>query len=367
MYGRKMSKKNKILRDIFSSKQARQLPTKASADHSRQGNKKISILGIGNPLMDIIAHVEYSFLEKFDVIPHTMNLIAENDFKKIFKQIKNYTFMPGGSCTNTLRGFAFLAAHDRLLPPFFIGAVGKDDIGLQYMQAIEKIGIKNHFIEKNGPTGSSIILVTPDSERTMLTCLGASRKITDTDLDFSLVSQAEILHLTGYEWDTENQKKIAKKLVAEANKNSVPVSFDLADPFVVKRYKNDFLSWIPQHVSILFGNREEYSLLMDSGVSDENMIVTLKYMADVLIMKVGKEGAYCYSQNKFFHCKGFPANAIDTTGAGDAFAGAFMYALLKKQSLPKCLKAANRLASLIVTSIGCDYSQIRKAEIKNII
>jgi len=322
-------------------------------------NKQISVCGLGNPLMDIITHVPDSYFAESGIEPHTMNLIDEETFTKLYAELAQYTLMPGGSCANTLRGFAFFSAPHELSAPLYIGAVGKDDLGSQYIQAIESAGITSRIIRKDSPTGASIILVTPDSERTMLTCLGACRTITLEDVDCSLVAQAEVLHITGYQWDTNNQKKLVKKLVDTANKNDVLVSFDLADPFVVSRYKDDFRSWIPEHVDLLFGNYDEYSLLTGLRLEYQKIITAAKDMAGMVIMKVGKHGSYCYTDNKLFYSKAFPVTAVDTTGAGDAYAGGFLYGLLKQQALQECCNLANKLASQIVAIRGCDYNQLR--------
>lgn len=322
-------------------------------------NKQISVCGLGNPLMDIITHVKNSYLAKYEIKPHTMNLIDGEMFEKIYGDLTQSSLLPGGSCANTLRGVAFLDAGNELAPPLYIGAVGKDDLGAQYIRAIESAGIMSKIIEKTEPTGASIILVTPDLERTMLTNLGACRTITLDDVDISLAVQAKVLHITGYQWDTHNQKQIVKQLVTAAKNNNVVVSFDLADPFVVSRYKDDFLSWIPGHVDLLFGNYDEYSLLTGMQAEYEKVITAVKDIADTVIMKVGKQGSYCYTDNKLLFSKGLAVKAVDTTGAGDAYAGGFLHAFLKGFSLQVCCDVANELASRIVTVQGCDYNKLR--------
>jgi sugar/nucleoside kinase (ribokinase family) len=321
-------------------------------------NKQISVCGLGNPLMDIITHVTDSYLSEYDIKPHTMNLIDGETFEKIYGKLPQSSLLPGGSCANTLRGLAFLDTENEFPAPVYIGAVGIDDLGSQYIRAIESAGITSRIIRKTEPTGASIILVTPDSERTMLTNLGACRTITLDDIDISLVVQADVLHITGYQWDTNNQKQIVKRLADTAKDNDVLVSFDLADPFVVTRYKDDFLSWIPGHVDLLFGNYDEYSLLAGIQAEYEKVITAVKDIAGKVIMKVGKKGSYCFADNKLLYSKGFQVKAFDTTGAGDAYAGGFLYGVLKGFSLQACCDAANKLASQIVTVQGCDYNKI---------
>jgi sugar/nucleoside kinase (ribokinase family) len=321
-------------------------------------NRQISIFGLGNPLMDIITYIEDDFVSDRGIKLQTMNLIDEEKFKKYFSELTDYTLMAGGSCANTLRGFTFLNAQNELPAPLFMGAVGKDELGDHYIRTIENAGVISGIIKKQSHTGASLILVTPDLERTMLTSLGACRTITITDIDLTMVTDAGILHITGYQWDTANQKKLVKELVETAKKNDVLISFDLADPFVVSRYRDDFLSWIPNHVDVLFGNYDEYALL--TGVHNDcaSVITAAKSMADIVLMKIGKDGSYCYADNKLLYSKGFTVEAVDTTGAGDAYAGGFLYGLLKQFTLEKCCTCANKLASQIVTIQGCDYNQL---------
>ena len=310
--------------------------------------------------MDIITHVTDDYLAEYEIKPHTMNLIDREMFEKIYSTLPDHSLLPGGSCANTLRGLTFLDTDNEFSTPLFIGAVGEDDLGTNYINAIERAGITSKIMRKAEPTGASIILVTPDSERTMLTNLGACRAITVHDVDIPQAVQASVLHITGYQWDTPHQKQIVKKLADAAKHNDVLVSFDVADPFVVSRYKDDFLSWIPGHVDLLFGNYDEISLLAGMQAHYEKVITAVKDMADMVVMKVGKEGSFCYAHNKLLYSKGFQVKALDTTGAGDAYAGGFLYGLLKGFSLQECCVTANRLASQIVTVQGCDYDKIEQ-------
>ncbi len=325
-------------------------------------NKKISVLGVGNPLMDIVSHVDYGFLDAQQVKPGTMNLIDEERFARVFKTLPAPRLSPGGSCANTLRGFAFLSKGRGFPRPVFIGAVGKDDIGSAYIKDIEAMGVGNKIAVKNISTGASIILVTPDSERTMLTSLGACKTMSAQDVDFSLIDKAGILHITGYQWDTENQKQLVKNMVKTAKEKHVSVSFDLADPFVVSRYRDEFLSWIPDHVDLLFGNYQEYSILAGRQSAYEEVIKSVKDFAPIVIMKTGKDGAFYYANNELARCDGFVVAATDTTGAGDAFAGGLLYGLFNNFPLKKSCRLANKLASLIVCTQGCGYNTLSWSE-----
>jgi sugar/nucleoside kinase (ribokinase family) len=321
-------------------------------------SREISIIGVGNPLMDIITPVAYDFLAEQQVKPRTMNLVDEQTFLRVYGKLQGSRLSPGGSCANTLKGFAFLAAGDGLPRPVYIGAVGDDDIGRRYISNIRAMGVESRIVVKQQATGASLILVTPDSERTMLTNLGACRSITADDVELSLADKAAVLHFTGYQWDTENQKQLVKMMAQRAKTKGVMVSFDLADPFVVERYREEFLAWIPHHVDLLFGNFEEYSLLVGSREQYEDVLSAAKGLAEIVIMKTGSHGAYYCSRDEQAHCPGFAVKAVDTTGAGDAFAGGFLYGLFKDLSLRESVRLANRIASLIVSTKGCDYDSI---------
>jgi len=220
------------------------------------------------------------------------------------------------------------------------------------------LGVQSRIIRKDAQTGVSIVTVTPDFERTMFTYLGACRLATEYDIDFSIIEKAEIIHINGYLWDTENQKRAIKQVAEIVKEKGTIISFDLADPFVVKRYRNEFLHWIPEYINVLFGNREEFSLLFDIHTHGPKIIEDAKDYADIVLLKVGKQGSYCCNQGNIFYTPACQVKAIDTTGAGDSFVAGFLFNYLSNKPIPQCVKMATAIAGGIVSVEGCDYSKL---------
>ena len=267
-----------------------------------------SLYGVENPLMDIIAHVDYGFLSRFGKQPGTMHLVEFAEVTALVKEIRTFHTMPGGSAANTTRGIAWLggAAGRALSQPFlgvpddssavpaapvFNGAIGTDSTGNDFAARLEEEGVRGALVRKATPTGTSVILVTPDGERTMNTYLGACRDFQPADLDLEKLSASRMLYLTGYLWDTDNQRRAAEKAAAFAREGNrgVPIAFDLADPFAVRRYGDQFRAWIPGNVDILFGNREELAILMGSAC-DEDCVSEASALAPLVVMKAGEKG-----------------------------------------------------------------------------
>jgi len=323
-----------------------------------------SVFGIGNPLMDYVAYEEYALLEMLGATAGTMNLIDRDQREQLLARLAHYYTIPGGSCANTMRGIAWLAEVDPLPGPCFSGAVGKDEIGDCYTAEIVKLGIESRIVRKTSETGVSTIIVTPDCERTMFTFLGACREFGPEDLDMERLDQASCLHAAGYMWDTDAQKQATLAAVARARRIGLRVSFDLADPFVVQRYRGDFLDWIPGTVDVLFGNREEIGLMMQAGgAEDEQLILRIASLAPLVVMKVGARGCYVCDRGRVFFSPGAEARAMDTTGAGDFFAAGFLFGLLKGQSLEAAAELANRFGAAIVEVEGSSLVQLDQRDI----
>ena len=333
-----------------------------------------SVYGVENPLMDVIAHVDTSFLRRFDKTPGTMHLVEYDDVMALLKEIPAYKTVPGGSAANTARGIAWLESEDgralreSIIPggiteealrskPVFNGAIGGDERGDLFVSGMETAGVRSALVRKSTPTGTSVILVTPDGERTMNTFLGACRDFQDTDLDLALLAESQILYLTGYLWDTENQKKAANAAsdFARQQRRRIPVAFDLADPFAVRRYAPQFREWIPGRVDILFGNREELSLLVGASC-DEDCVAEATSLAPVVVMKIGAQGCLVGWDGKCEHVPGISVPRVDTTGAGDAFAAGFLFGRLAGAEPLTCARLANSVAARVVSREGCSYS-----------
>ncbi len=329
--------------------------------------RKLAFAAFCNPLMDVLSHIDEKVLKEVGAHPGSMNLVDFEQADSMLRRLRNESgplhVLPGGSGANTARGYSWLNRDTRLPPPVFFGAVGDDDMGKQYRKKLEEAGVKSGLVEKGERTGFSAIAVTPDGERTMFTHLGACRHFAPGDVDFSLIAEASALHLTGYMWDTENQRLVAQRAAETAARADTVVSLDLADPFVVTRYRELFIDWIPRRVDLLFGNRDEFALLCGTSESDEAILARAAEYAPLVVMKVGSRGAYVSGTGGTELVPGYPVAVRDTTGAGDSFAGAFLYAYLQGETPAACARLGNRLAAAIVTVEGCDYGSIQDLDI----
>ena len=326
-----------------------------------------SVYGVENPLMDIIAHVDYDFLKRFEKQPGSMHLVEYAETEALMRELPSVRILPGGSAANTTRGIAWLAgpagqaflqrfagfSHDGAgrLPAVFNGAVGRDQIGDQFEQLMTAAGVSPSIVRKATPTGRSVILVTPDGERTMNTYLGACRDFGPQDLDLQSLTRSRILYLTGYLWDTAGQDAAARKA---AESSDATVAFDLADSFAVRRSGDAFRSWIPGHVDVLFGNRDEIAILTGAAC-DEDCVSEAQKFAPLIVMKVGARGCIVGQDKKQQLVPGVLAKVVDTTGAGDAFAAGFLYGLLQGAEPTECARLANTIASRVVEREGCSY------------
>ena len=322
----------------------------------------VSVCGLGNPLMDIILQADHAVLEQLSAVPGTMNLVDHDIQERVISLGANATYSPGGSCANTIRGLAWLAVGNRDLgSPAYTGAVGADENGERFRRFMEEQGVTTRLARKDVPTGTSAILVTPDFERTMFTHLGACREYVVSDFDVELLAQAHIFHTTGYMWDTPNQEEAAKRGIVEAQERSIQVSFDVADPFVARRYRDALLAWLPGRIDILFANLEELREMTRVEGTPEETLEAAGPIAPVVVMKIGKLGCMISSPGGTIRVAGEQVAPRDTTGAGDSFAAGFLHSYLRGRPLAECGRLANRVASRIVTVLGCDYGALDRA------
>ncbi len=338
-----------------------------------------SVFAVENPLMDLVARVDAELLARFGKKPGTMHLVEYPEVEALRAAVGTWRTVPGGSAANTARGVAWLAGdggrvlRDRILgraaavqgtavppvaQPVFNGAVGRDPVGDEFASLMGAAGVRTSLVRKASPTGTSVILVTPDGERTMNTFLGACREFGPDDLDLDLLEKSGILYLTGYLWDTENQRRAAEKAAATARATGgrIRVAFDLADPFAVERSGDLFRAWIPGNVDILFGNRRELALLT-GGDCDDDCVEAAAGTAPIVVMKTGADGCLVSWKGRVAAVPAATTTLVDTTGAGDAFAAGFLYGLLAAAEPVASARLANALAARVVGVEGCTYGE----------
>jgi sugar/nucleoside kinase (ribokinase family) len=317
--------------------------------------------------MDMILQTTPDRITDLGTRAGTMNLIEDDRIDAVLAGGSLLSRVPGGSAANTVRGLAWLlGAVPEDERPVFSGGIGRDEAGDDFDTLLRQSGVHAATARKDVRTGVSVILVTEDAERTMFTHLGACREYGEQDVDFELLRRARYLHIAGYMWDTDSQKAAVAAATRFAEQASVAVSFDLADPFVVERYRAELLEWLPGKTQVLFANREELSLM--AGLTDEESVVRWAgSLAPIVAMKIGRGGCILGADGTIQRVPGETVNAIDTTGAGDSFAAGFLFGLLRGLNLETCGRLANRLASRITTVQGCVYSSLDRTDVLSIL
>ena len=306
----------------------------------------MKILGIGNAIVDVICKVNDSFIEQNNLTKSTMKLFFdENEFKNLLTNLKIEKTVSGGSVANSIVGLSQLG--DKV---GFIGKVSDDDFGEKYEQGLKKEDVEYFYSKKREelPTGTCLILVTPDSERTMCTFLGTAGKINEDDVSSDAIKKSEIIFLEGYLWDEGEPKKAFDKAINNANK----VAMSLSDLFCVDRHKPHFLNLVKNKLDITFANEQEITSLIEAKNFDE-VISFSKKLNKLMVITRGDKGAVAIQSEKVFESK-IQKNLkiVDLTGAGDLFAAGFLHGYINKLSSKECLEKGSEMASKIIQQIG---------------
>lgn len=335
--------------------------------NNKQGH--YSVYCIENPLMDYISREGYERLPEFHSKSGTMQLVDYATFDAVRTGAPQPHKIPGGSGANTIRALAMLLGSDaeRMGRLAYSGGIGDDETGRIFASILNSLGVETALAKKELPSGGSAIIVTPDHERTMFTYLGACRDFAPEDVKYNILENSRIFYTTGYMWDTEKQKEAVFAAVDRACALSIPVCFDLADPFVVDRYFLELRQWMQGRMQVIFANRDELSRLTDCTLDDETIIRRASGIAPLMVMKVGKKGCYISENGKITHVPGEVVEAKDTTGAGDSFAAGFLYGLLSGKNAYDCARIGNRIASRVVQVEGCRYDLLKRDEILSIL
>jgi sugar/nucleoside kinase (ribokinase family) len=305
----------------------------------------MKILGIGNAIVDVICKVEDDFLTKNNLTKSTMKLVDETEFKKLLSSLKIEETISGGSVANSIVGLAQLG--DKV---GFIGKVNEDDLGNKYEEGLKKENVKYFYSKKKEelPTGTCLILISPDSERTMCTFLGTAGKINENDVDANAVKSSEMIFLEGYLWDEGNPKKAFYKAIQ--NSNSAAMS--LSDLFCVERHKSHFLDLVKNKLDITFANEQEITSLIDAKNFDE-IISFGKSLGKTIDITRGEKGSVAIKKNEVVECESKKnLKIVDLTGAGDLFAGGFLHGYINKLSIKESLEKGTEMSSKIIQKIG---------------
>jgi len=305
----------------------------------------MKILGIGNAIVDVICKVEDNFLSQNNLTKSTMKLVDESEFKKLLSNLKIEETISGGSVANSIVGLSYLGNKVG-----FIGKVNEDDLGNKYEEGLKKEKVEYFYSKKKEklPTGTCLILITPDSERTMCTFLGTAGKINENDVDINAVKKSEITFLEGYLWDEGDPKKAFDKAIQNSNK----VAMSLSDLFCVERHKPHFLELVKNKLDITFANEQEILSLINS--KNFNEVVDFgKQLGKLIVITRGEKGSIAIHKNETAECS-IQKNLkiVDLTGAGDLFAAGFLHGYINNLSLKESLEKGTDMSSKIIQKIG---------------
>jgi len=310
--------------------------------------KEYDVMGIGNLLVDYVIEVDDSVLDEFNLQKGIMHEKDRNTVKRLESKIENIQKYPGGSVPNVTHGISNL-----YLKAAFAGSASYDENGKFFVDDLKKSGVKNCVQYKWGNTGVAASLVTPDGERTFMTNYGVASNYSKKDIDKDTLKKSKFLHFSGYEYESMN--KTIRKAVKTAYWNYTNVSFDLGDPNLVLRHKDD-LKEILKKTYVVFANEEE-ALNFSGAENPETALEVLSKYCKVSVVKLGKEGVLAKYDGVFYKAKGHDVPLVNTIGAGDAFAAGFLYGLCKEFDIGTCCKLGNYYAARIVQEEGARLSR----------
>jgi sugar/nucleoside kinase (ribokinase family) len=306
----------------------------------------MKILGIGNAIVDVICKVSDSFINQNNLTKSTMKLFFdENEFKSLLTNLKIEKTVSGGSVANSIVGLSQLG--DKV---GFIGKVSDDNFGDKYEEGLKKENVEYFYSKKKEelPTGTCLILVTPDSERTMCTFLGTAGKINENDVGSEAIKKSEIIFLEGYLWDEGEPKKAFDKAINNANK----IAMSLSDLFCVERHKPHFLNLVKSKLDITFANEQEITSLIEAKNFSE-VIDFSKQLNKLIIITRGEKGAVAINGEEIFESNvKKDLKIVDLTGAGDLFAAGFLHGYINKLTTKECLEKGTEMSSRVIQQIG---------------
>ena len=305
----------------------------------------MKVLGIGNAIVDVICKVEESFLPENNLTKSTMKLVDETEFKKLLSNLKINETIAGGSVANSIVGLAQLGNVVS-----FIGKVNDDKLGNKYEKSLVNEKVKYYYQKKKEsiPTGTCLILITPDSERTMCTFLGIAGKISDKDINEKAVKNSELIFLEGYLWDEGEPKTAFNKAISISRKKAM----SLSDQFCVERHKKSFFDLVNNQLDITFANEQEILSLIDAKNFNE-VIAFGKQLGKLLVITRGEKGSIAIQKNEVVECHSQKnLKIIDLTGAGDLFAAGFLHGHINNLSIIESLEKGTEMSSEIIQKIG---------------
>ena len=314
-----------------------------------QKNKKYDIVGIGNAIVDLIAEVDDSYLEKNSINKGSMSLVDYDVANRIGSEVDIVKTISGGSVANSI-----VCIAQQNLKTVFIGKVNQDELGEKFAKGLAEENVEFKITKSlaNKHTARCIILVSPDAERTMNTYLGVSQELTEEDVDLNIIEESSILYLEGYLWDLDNAKKAIKKSISTAINSETKIAFSISDAFCVDRFREEFIDLVNNSADIIFANESEIKSLFETNELND-AIKKCQDTKKIFAVTLGDKGAKIIYKNEVVDIKAEVINKlVDTTGAGDLFAAGFLAEYLKTQDLELSGKQGVKMASIIIQQFG---------------
>jgi sugar/nucleoside kinase (ribokinase family) len=305
----------------------------------------MKVIGIGNAIVDVICKIEDEYLSENNLVKSTMKLVEEDEFRKLLSTLKIEDTVSGGSVANSIVGLSQLGNKVG-----FIGKINNDSLGQKYEDGLKNENVNYFYTKKEEdlPTGTCLILVTPDSERTMCTYLGTAGKINKNDVDIESIKSSEITFLEGYLWDEGEPKSAFDKAIKNSNK----VAMSLSDLFCVERHKQNFLNLVKNEVDVTFANEQEISSLINTKNFDE-VIAFSQQLKKLIVITRGEKGSIAISKSEVVECESKKNLDIkDLTGAGDLFAAGYLHGFINNLSMQESLQKGTEMSSKIIQKIG---------------
>ena len=312
-------------------------------------NKKFSVVGIGNAIVDVIANVDDNFLKKHNIKKGNMKLICKDEAELLYDKVNVVEEIPGGSAANTIAGLASFGSKVS-----FIGKVRDDSLGEAFESGLKNIGVNCNTkkVRVGMPTGRCVVLVTPDAQRTMNTFLGVSETLGIEDIDEEVISSSKVTYLEGYLWDSDKSKKAFLKAIDTAHSSGGKVALSLSDSFCVNNHRDEFLDLVKNYIDILFANEDEIKSLFRVE-SFESAVANCKETKMICALTRAEKGSVIVSGNKVHAIEVIsPSAVIDTTGAGDLYAAGFLHGFTEGKDLYSCGRIGSIAASEIISHFG---------------
>jgi sugar/nucleoside kinase (ribokinase family) len=307
------------------------------------------VVGIGNAIVDVLSHADDTFLENNKLFKGTMTLADSAESDALYQAMGPGVEMSGGSAANTIAGLASLGGAAA-----FIGKTRNDQLGRIFRHDIESLGVAfpSTASEDGPPTGRCLVLVTPDAQRTMQTCLGANTTLSPADIDKETISAASVTYLEGYLWDQPPAKEAFIKAARLAHEAGGRVALSLSDPFCVDRHRDDFLELVENHVDVVFANEDEIVSLYQVHAFDD-AVARVRNHCQIAALTRSEKGSVIVTDEAVLTVGADPVEAVvDTTGAGDGFAAGFLYGLTRDLRLETCAQIGSVVAGEIISHVG---------------